>query len=250
MVATYRRSREVRFLQACLGLHVLVVLPFFIVERFRLPWAPLLSVFAASALVHGVVELRRRRPAAVRGAIAFLILVMGCNMPVWGVRRSLQFDLDYKIGYAYQQRGEQQAAMQAYRRSISHNPHSAMARNALGYMLARQGEDLDEAVRLIEAALRLDPQHTANYCESLAFAQLQRRDAQAALQACERGLATPAGSAPTRAALLWRRAQTYRLLADPDAEIRALDEALQMAPQGEHAAAIRSRLEELAPGQD
>jgi len=244
MVASRQRSRETRYLLGCFLAQFVVVLPFFIVERFRLVWAPLLAVFAAYALVHGFVGLRRRHPGTVRAALAWGILLMLCNLPVWGVRDSVQFDFDYKIGYAWQQKGNVPAAMAAYRQSLLHHPDGALARNALGYLLAENGGDLEEAVGLIEDALRLDPSHSANYAESLAFVQLQRRDAAAALQACDRGLAATTRDA-TRATLQWRRSQAYRLLSDGDAERTALQEALRLAPQGSHAAAIQQRLQEL-----
>jgi 4-amino-4-deoxy-L-arabinose transferase-like glycosyltransferase len=245
MWATRRRSQETRYLQWCFVLQVAAVVPFFIVERFRLAWAPLLAIFAAYSLVHGIQGLRQRRSATQRAAAAVAVLLVLCNLPVWGVRDAVDFDLDYKIGYAWQQKGNTTAAMQAYRRSLQHHPHGALARNALGYLLAEQGTDLDEAARLIEEALQLDPDHTANYAESLAFVHLQRRDGTAALAACARGLAA-AGNAPTAAALYWRRAQAYRLLAEPENERPVLQEALRLAPRGTHAVAIEQRLLELA----
>ena len=244
MIATRRRSRETRYLQWCFLAQVVVVLPFFIVERFRLVWAPILAVFAAYALLRGFQHLRQRRPGSGRAAIALVLLLVLCNLPVWGVRDTVQFDFDYKIGYAWQQKGNMPEAVRAYRQSLRHHPEGALAHNALGYLLAEVGTDLDEAVRLIEEALRLDPGHTANYAESLAFAQLQRGEAALALQACDRGLAAVASDA-TFASLYWRRAQAYRLLAAPEEERVALQEALHHTPQGPLASEIQRRLLEL-----
>jgi len=245
MVASRQRSNEVRYLRWCLLLQVIVLLPFFLVERFRLPWAPILAIFAAYALVHGYLLLRHDRRNGIRGVLAFLVLLGLCNLPVWGVLAPLQFDLDYKIAYAWQQKGNRPAAMQAYRQSIEHHPTAALARNALGYMLAEDNTNLEEAVVLIETALRLDPAHTANYSESLAFAHLQRQDAPAALAACSRGLQAPQGGAAVRAALLWRRAQAYRLLGETAPERQALRQALELHPNGPRAPEITARLVEL-----
>ena len=48
-------------------------------------------------------------------------------------------------------------------------------------------------------------------------------------------------------ALLWRRAQAYRMLDKAADERQALEEALELAPQGGQAWEIRARLAELAP---
>jgi len=245
MIATRQRSREARFLSWCFVTQVVVALPFFIVERFRLAWAPILAVFAAYALVRGFEGLRQRHAGTVRATVGLAVLLVLLNLPVWGVRDAVQFDLDYKMGYAWQQKGDTQAAMQAYRQSLQNHPNGALARNALGYLMAENSIDLDQAVQLIEEALKLDPAHTANYAESLAFVHLQRQDAAAALQACQRGLAVAASRA-THAGLHWRRSQAFRLLDDPESERDALQQALRRAPAGSHAAEIQQRLQELA----
>jgi tetratricopeptide (TPR) repeat protein len=46
--------------------------------------------------------------------------------------------------------------------------------NYLGYMLADRGERLDEAVDLVEHALRLDPEN-GSYMDSLAWAYVQQK---------------------------------------------------------------------------
>ena len=84
--STRRRSRETQYLAWCFVAQVVVLLPFFVVERFRLAWAPILAVFAAVALVQGFMGLRERRPMAIRGALVTAVLLVLCNLPVWGVR--------------------------------------------------------------------------------------------------------------------------------------------------------------------
>jgi hypothetical protein len=74
-----RRSWRAHFAPlACLAVHGLFVVAFFVTARYRLPWLPILSLYAAHTgltLAAGIRE--RRRPEAVRlaGLLALLLLI-------------------------------------------------------------------------------------------------------------------------------------------------------------------------------
>ena len=110
--------------------------------------------------------------------------------------------------------------------------------------MAERGENLDEAVRLIEEAVRLDPGHAANYYDSLSFAHLQRGDGYRALEASDRGIAASPNLA-THVSLLDRRASAHRILGDADAETQTLKQILELQTTGSVATAARTRLLEL-----
>ncbi len=211
---------------------VLAVWPFFVVERFRLPWTPILALFAAWLLVELGVRIRRRARAALPLALVALVLLAACNVPLFGVRQPPALDLDYKVAYAYHQRGDIDAALRAYRSAVERNPRAALARNALGYLMAERGENLDEAARLVREALSIDAQHAANFAESLAFVELRRDDPEAARAACDLGLASaPPGR--TRTLLHLRRAEALRRLGELDGAARDARSALDSAASGD-----------------
>jgi tetratricopeptide (TPR) repeat protein len=243
IAARSRAPRELNLVRAYAVAQMAATLPFFVVERFRMPWTPVLAICAGWTLTELWDRARARRPSLglVLGTAVALAL---CNLPLFGVRAAPLFDLDYKIAYAYQQKGRMPEAIAAYRDAVQRNPQAALARNALGYLMAERGEDLDQAVQLIEAALALDPTHTANYAESLAFAEIRRGNAAAALAACSRGLGS-SPEPPTRAALLLRRAEAHVLAGDRDAARADVRAALEVAPEGEVANRARAKLAEL-----
>ena len=72
-------------------------------------------------------------------------------------------------GALYERQKKYELAEPEFRRVIEINPESALALNYLGYMFADQGIKLDEAVKLIERALELDP-HNGAYLDSLGWA--------------------------------------------------------------------------------
>lgn len=221
--------REVWLVRGFVAAQVVAVWPFFVVERFRLAWAPVLAVFAAWTLVELVRRWRHAPRQALWLSVAAVALGVLCNLPLFGVRQPPRLDLDYKMGYAYHQGGRVDAAMRAYRSSITHNPRAADARNALGFLLAERGEDLEQAVRWIEEALALDPSHAAHYAESLAYAEMQRGEPQAALAACARGLASSPDTR-TRTLLHLRAAEAHAALGDGTAAQREARRALDVAP--------------------
>ncbi len=232
-------ARDLVLARSFVWVQVLALLPFFVVERFRMPYAPALALFAAWSIVTLVTA--RRAPLA----LVALALLMVCNLPLFGVRAAPAFDLDYRLAYAYHQRGELDAALAAYRRAVQRQPQSGLARNALGHLLAERGEQLDEAARLVESAFALDPDRTAHYAETLAMIELRRGDPEAALRACARGLARTT-EPPLRAALLLRRAEAAHALGRVVAateDLHAVRQLVSAGPVYERARALQERID-------
>jgi tetratricopeptide (TPR) repeat protein len=82
--------------------------------------------------------------------------------------------LTFQLGAVYEQAGDNGRAEQAFREVLALDPSHAPTLNYLGYMFAERGERLDEAVRLLEHALRLDP-HNGSYLDSLGWAYFKQK---------------------------------------------------------------------------
>jgi tetratricopeptide (TPR) repeat protein len=65
----------------------------------------------------------------------------------------------YELGVAYEQSDSVDAAASAFRECLRLDPENASAYNYLGYMLADRGLELEEALRLINTALGLEPEN-------------------------------------------------------------------------------------------
>ena len=80
-------------------------------------------------------------------------------------------------------------AEEAFRKALAFNPNSAGAMNYLGYMFADRGINLEEAVRLIQQALEIEPENGA-YLDSLGWAYFKLNNVELAerylLRAVER----------------------------------------------------------------
>jgi tetratricopeptide (TPR) repeat protein len=79
----------------------------------------------------------------------------------------------------YNDAGREADAERTLRQLLGIEPANAQVLNHLGYMLAEDGRQLDEAVRMVERALELDPGNGA-YLDSLGWAQFKRGDLDAA----------------------------------------------------------------------
>lgn len=72
-----------------------------------------------------------------------------------------------------QDKGDVQGAERVLRELIAKDPLDANALNSLGYMLAERGERLDEAVALVQRALKIEPDNPS-YLDSLGWAYFQQ----------------------------------------------------------------------------
>lgn len=79
----------------------------------------------------------------------------------------------------YRDAGREADSERVLRQFLQVEPSNAQVLNHLGYMLAESGRQLDEAVRLVERALDVDPGNPA-YIDSLGWAHFQRGDLDAA----------------------------------------------------------------------
>jgi tetratricopeptide (TPR) repeat protein len=80
----------------------------------------------------------------------------------------------FQRGALLERRKSYQEAEVAFRAALAEDPDHAPTLNYLGYMLADRGERLDEAVNLVEHALKLDPEN-GSYMDSLAWAYVRQK---------------------------------------------------------------------------
>jgi tetratricopeptide (TPR) repeat protein len=88
-----------------------------------------------------------------------------------------------------QDKGDVQGAERVLRDLIAKDPLDANALNSLGYMYAERGERLDEAIALLERALKIEPDNPS-YLDSLGWAYFQ----QGRLELADRPLTDAAAS--------------------------------------------------------
>jgi tetratricopeptide (TPR) repeat protein len=72
-------------------------------------------------------------------------------------------------GSIYERQKKYDQAEEMFRRVLANSPDNAVALNYLGYMLADRGTRLEEALRMINQAVQMDPQNGA-YLDSLGWA--------------------------------------------------------------------------------
>jgi Flp pilus assembly protein TadD len=72
-----------------------------------------------------------------------------------------------------QERGDVKGAEATLRDLVSQDPQDANALNSLGYLLAERGDRLDEAVQLLQRAVKIDPENPS-FLDSLGWAYFQQ----------------------------------------------------------------------------
>ena len=96
-------------------------------------------------------------------------------------------DANYWLGIAYQEVGNLEQAEHYLRKTIALSPEREEAYNALGYFFAENGTNLDEAVRLIQTALKKSPANGA-YLDSLGWAYFKQGKLNDALKQLEKAV--------------------------------------------------------------
>jgi tetratricopeptide (TPR) repeat protein len=104
----------------------------------------------------------------------------------------------YQLGAALDRAGRREASEKTFRDLIAADPLDAGALNYLGYMLVEHGGASrgDEAVSLIQRALKIDPDNPS-YLDSLGWAYLQ----QGKLDLADPPLTTAAGRVPSNSVI-------------------------------------------------
>lgn len=102
----------------------------------------------------------------------------------------------YEYADLLEKNGRPQDAERALRDLLSKDPLDAVALNSLGYMLAERGERLDEAVDLVQRALKVEPGNPS-FLDSLGWAYFR----QGRLDLAEAPLAEAAARLPSSSAV-------------------------------------------------
>jgi adenylate cyclase len=90
------------------------------------------------------------------------------------------YDAHYARAFVYARRGEQELAIQRYKVALDLNPSAANVMAALSSPLMYSGR-VDEALEVLERAVRLDPHHPDWFKWNLAWAQWAKGDCESAL---------------------------------------------------------------------
>jgi tetratricopeptide (TPR) repeat protein len=102
----------------------------------------------------------------------------------------------YQLGATLDRAGKRDEAEKTFRQLIAQDPLDAGALNYLGYMLAEHGSNLDEAVSLIQRALKVDPDNPS-FLDSLGWAYVQQNR----LDLADAPLTTAAEKLPTNSVI-------------------------------------------------
>jgi tetratricopeptide (TPR) repeat protein len=148
----------------------------------------------------------------------------------------------FLLGAAYERTGKRDQAVAEFRRLLGADPEYHAALNYLGYMFAERGENLDEAQKLIERAVALEPDNGA-YVDSLGWVYYRLGRFEQARAALERATRLEVGDGTVQEHL----GDVYGAMGERDRAGEAYRRALEL----EHgdptkADAVRRKLDGLA----
>jgi tetratricopeptide (TPR) repeat protein len=144
----------------------------------------------------------------------------------------------FMLGAAYERTGQLPEAVGVFQDLIAREPDFHLALNYLGYMWADHGENLGEALELIERALELDPDNAA-YLDSLGWVYHRLGRHREALGE----LAKAAAAVPDDATIQEHLGDVHRALGDVEEARAAYRRAVEL--EDENLREVRRKLAEL-----
>jgi tetratricopeptide (TPR) repeat protein len=142
------------------------------------------------------------------------------------------------LGAAYERIGREREAEGQFRRFLDRQPDSAPALNYLGYMWADNGENLDEALEMVQRAVALEPDNGA-YVDSLGWTYFRLGSYEEARTHLERA----SGLVGEDAVVLEHLGDVYSALGRPVEAAEQYRRALAL--KGENAAQVEEKLLQL-----
>jgi Flp pilus assembly protein TadD len=141
------------------------------------------------------------------------------------------------LGTLEESRGNIQKAQQLYEQALQVKPDYPLAANNLAYLMMTHGGNLDVALTLAQTARRGMPDNP-NVADTLGWAFYLKGVYGSARDLFEEA----AGKDPSNATIQYHLGLTYDKTSQPDKASLHLKKALELAPDGPNAAAIKQAL--------
>jgi tetratricopeptide (TPR) repeat protein len=151
-------------------------------------------------------------------------------------------DTQLMLADVYNDSGRSTDAERMLRQLLATNPTDARVLNYLGYLLAENGHDLDEAIRLVNRALQGDPGR-AEYLDSLGWAYYKRGD----LGEAEKYLSEAAKKRPDHPEILDHLGDLYAKRGRWQDAIDAWTKALATKEDGITPSAVQKKIDDARP---
>ncbi len=199
-----RRRRRAWLLFLFIAVYSLTIIAFFVVARYRLPMIPALMTFAGYSIYYFTQTDRRE---LVKKLILLGALFTVVHINFFGIDpHSGYAQSHYRLGLAYEKKGNYRAAIESYRKATQMDPKLKAAYLNLGILLSRLGR-YDQAKQPILEAIRLDSTYAKAYYD-LGLVYAEEANLDSALAMFERALKIEPGY---DLALLGRASALYEM---------------------------------------
>jgi len=158
----------------------------------------------------------------------------------------------YTKGFAAEQLGRIDDALDAYRRALEIDSTHAGSMNNLAFLYAERGEHLGEALRLVRRAIELDPENRLNYLDSLGWIHHRRGEYREAIQILRESLDQAESAHPQDPSILaetsYHLGAAYYRAGQPSSAVRMFRQAIGWSPDSPAATEARRMLSETTEG--
>ena len=151
-------------------------------------------------------------------------------------------------GFAAEQLGRIEDALDAYRKVLEIDSTHAEAMNNLAFLYADRGEHLDEALRLVQRAIEQAPGDRSIYLDTLGWVHCRREEYREAIQVLREGLDEAEAPPSILAEMSYHLGAAYYGAGQLSSAANALRRAIGWSPDGPTAAKAQRMLDEIEAG--
>jgi len=156
---TYDRKKKLNIILVLLFIltYAISFIVFFVCARYRMPIVPFLLMFAGSAVVHFIHDMKQRKyPGLIIPLCIFVGSYVFCNANIFSIKQ-INPGLNYcTLGVAYKDQGNIEEAVKCYKKAIETDPQHAESYYNLGNIYA-QDKQFAVARDLYVKAISIDP---------------------------------------------------------------------------------------------
>ncbi|MBU4305773.1 MAG: tetratricopeptide repeat protein [Candidatus Omnitrophica bacterium] len=160
---SFKRDKGIMLLILFIAAHLLLMLIFFVVSRYRAPILPYFIMFAGAGLLWWCRILKEKKYKAFFISLAvFLLMFIYCNSRLFGVADEDTSRWFFNLGTAFQYKGDYARAKKSFEQAWRMNQNNPDTLYNLAVLELERG-NFDAAIKHFQKVIDKDPQDTAAY---------------------------------------------------------------------------------------
>ncbi|MBU1087365.1 MAG: tetratricopeptide repeat protein [Candidatus Omnitrophica bacterium] len=176
-ISWHKTNQKIMVLNCFILAHLMVMVIFFVVSRYRAVLVPYFVIYAAYAAVWLFDKLRNKNfRIFLKYGLVLLVLYIYCNLNLFGAAQDDKSRWFFNLGTAFRYKGQTAKAIKSFEQACKINPDNLDILYNVG-VLDLENNQFDSALKIFEQVIAHDPADSAAYNnQGLALFKLKKYD--------------------------------------------------------------------------